>query len=105
MEIIYESFMEIVFSFENFITPRIITAIYWLKIIIIVIIGFSIMFSGIGGNVMYSSGSWHRQSVTFLSFISGTMFIAFGILLARVFSELFWILFRIHAHLNAIRDK
>ena len=105
MEIIYESFMEIVFSFENFITPRIITAIYWLKIIIIVIIGFSIMFSGIGGNVMYSSGSWHRQSVTFLSFISGTMFIVFGILLARMLIELVLVLFRIHDHLKAIRDK
>lgn len=99
------SLWKLFFSFEHFVTPRIITVVYWLQIIMIVIIGFAVMFSGIGGSLMYRAGSWHEQSVTFFSFISGSMIIIFGILLVRVANEFLLVLFRIHDHLKAIRDK
>ena len=34
-------------NFDNFITPRIITIIYWMQIVAVFFIAFNVMFSGI----------------------------------------------------------
>ena len=48
-------------NFDNFITPRIITIIYWLQIAGVAIFSLTIMFSGIGADIYYSGyGSFYR---------------------------------------------
>ena len=93
-------------NFDNFITPRIITIIYWLQIAGVAIFSLMIMFSGIGADIYYSGhGSFYRPSLTFWSFLLGIFFFVIGVLMVRVVNEIVIVLFRIQEHLKAIRKK
>ena len=67
-------------NFDNFITPRIITIIYWMQIVAVFFIAFNVMFSGIGAEIG-------------------------GVLTVRIMNELVIVLFRIQEHLKAIREQ
>jgi hypothetical protein len=71
-------------NFDELITPRIITVIYWIGIVLLVIGGLSSIMGG------------------FLSFIFGIISAAIGLVLWRVWCEVMLILFRIHADLGQI---
>ena len=93
-------------NFDNFITPRIITIIYWMQIVAVFFIAFNVMFSGIGAEIGYAGhGSFNRTSFTFLSFLLGIFTFVAGILTVRVMNELVIVLFRIQEHLKAIREQ
>ena len=93
-------------NFDQFITPRVITVLYWIQIVGVVIIAFSVMFSGIGGGI-YSTGNggFYRSSFTFSSFLAGIFIFVVGVLMVRVMNELIIVLFRIQEHLKAIREE
>ena len=93
-------------NFDNFITPRIITIIYWMQIVAVFFIAFNVMFSGIGAEIGYARhGGFYRPSFTFLSFLLGIFTFVAGILTVRVMNELVIVLFRIQEHLKAIREQ
>ena len=79
------------FLFNEMITPRIITFIYWLLLVVALFSGLSMMFGGMGG-------------MTFGSFISGLLTIAGGALGARIWSELLIVLFKINDNLRRMAD-
>ena len=93
-------------NFDQFITPRVITVLYWIQIVGVVIIAFSVMFSGIGGGIYYTGNSgFYRSSFTFSSFLAGIFIFVVGVLMVRVMNELIIVLFRIQEHLKAIREE
>lgn len=93
-------------NFDNFITPRIITIIYWMQIVAVFFIAFNVMFSGISAEIGYAGhGGFYRPSFTFLSFLLGIFTFVAGILTVRVMNELVIVLFRIQEHLKAIREQ
>ena len=93
-------------NFDQFITPRGITVLYWIQIVGVVIIAFSVMFSGIGGGIYYTgNGGFYRSSFTFSSFLAGIFIFVVGVLMVRVMNELIIVLFRIQEHLKAIREE
>lgn len=93
-------------NFDNFITPRIITIIYWMQIVAVFFIAFNVMFSGIGAEIGYvGHGGFYRPSFTFLSFLLGIFTFVAGILTVRVMNELVIVFFRIQEHLKAIREQ
>ena len=93
-------------NFDQFITPRVITVLYWIQIVGVVIIAFSVMFSGIGGGFYYTrNGGFYRSSFTFSSFLAGIFIFVVGVLMVRVMNELIIVLFRIQEHLKAIREE
>ena len=93
-------------NFDNFITPRIITIIYWMQIVAVFFIVFNVMFSGIGAEIGCAGhGGFYRPSFTFLSFLLGIFTFVAGILTVRVMNELVIVLFRIQEHLKAIREQ
>ena len=72
-------------NFDNFITPRIITIIYWMQIVAVFFIAFNVMFSGIGAEIGYAGhGSFYRPSFTFLSFLLGIFTFVAGVLTVRI---------------------
>ena len=89
-------------NFDQFITPRVITVLYWIQIVGVVIIAFS----GIGGGIYYTgNGGFYRSSFTFSSFLAGIFIFVVGVLMVRVMNELIIVLFRIQEHLKAIREE
>ncbi|GAA0820881.1 hypothetical protein GCM10009111_27040 [Colwellia asteriadis] len=84
--------MRSIFFFDSMLTPKIITFIYWLMLLGVVISGITTMFSGYDG-------------ISFLTFITGFLFIIGGAIGARVWCELMIVLFKIHGNLQKIADK
>lgn len=80
------------FLFNEMITPRIITFIYWLLLLAALGGGLSVMSGGMGG-------------FTFGSFLQGLATMAFGALGARIWSELLIVLFKINDNLRAMAER
>lgn len=89
--------MKNLFTFDEFITPKFITAVYWLMIIFFVFIGINSM--SIAYNPYYGS------SMTFPSFLRGILVIIVGVVFSRISCEIMVIFFRIEEHLRHIRNK
>lgn len=87
------SLLKSVFTFDKFITPKIITVIYILLIIAQVIAGVAFMFSD------------RYRGFTITNFFIGLVVIILGILFIRIFCEVSLIFFRINENLKVIRDK
>ncbi|GGW79173.1 DUF4282 domain-containing protein [Alteromonas halophila] len=79
--------MKSLFFFESMITPKVITFIYWLLLLVAVISGVASMFAGYGG-------------ISFTSFLLGILYIAGGALGARLWCELVIVLFKINSNLS-----
>lgn len=80
-------------NFDKFITPSLVTIIYWLGIASIVVSGlFAILasFSMYGGGISRAIGA--------------LVFIVFGVLMWRIVCEAIILSFRIYGRLTEIRD-
>jgi len=77
------------FFFDAMLTPKLITLIYWLLLLVAVISGLGIMFSG----------------MSFTSFIGGLLTIIIGALFARIWCELLIVLFKINDNIRRLADK
>lgn len=79
-------------SFDEMLTPRLITLLYWLLLLSAVAMGLNIMFGGFGG-------------FSFGGFLAGLATMAGGALAARVWCELLIVLFKMNEALQEIRRK
>lgn len=84
--------MQSVFLFENMLTPKIITAVYWLLLLAAVVAGIQHMFSGFDG-------------FTFGKFVAGIFIAIGGAIGARIWCELLIVLFKMNEALQEIRQK
>jgi Domain of unknown function (DUF4282) len=71
--------------FDKMIMPRVITVIYWLALAGCLIGGLATMFSS--------------------SFLTGLAIIVGGAIAARLYCEIFMVLFKINESLQAIKDR
>lgn len=84
--------MRDVFFFDNMLTPKIITIVYWLLLLAAVIGGIGTMFAGYGG-------------VTASRFLLGLLYIVGGAIGARIWCELLIVLFKMNEALQELRHK
>lgn len=80
--------MRDVLFFDSMLTPKIITLVYWLLLIVV-------LFSGIG--MMIAGG--------FGSFIMGLFTLLAGAVGARIWCELLIVLFKINENMKKVADK
>ena len=83
--------MKDILFFDNMLTPKIITFVYWLILLGVVIFGVGTMF-GYGG-------------FTVGKFFTGLLSIAFGAIVARIWCELSIVLFKMNEALQELRHK
>ena len=84
--------MNDVLSFDKMLTPKIITFVYWLLLLVAVISGLGSMFGGLEG-------------FTFGKFFMGILYAAGGAIAARIWCELLIVLFKMNEALQEIRHK
>ncbi|MFV0449194.1 MAG: DUF4282 domain-containing protein [Vibrio sp.] len=84
--------MKSMFTFDSMLTPKLVTGLYWLLIIIAVISGLGTMFSGYAG-------------LTASSFFLGLITIILGSIGARIWCELMIVVFKINENLQILKDK
>ena len=82
------SFKDLLY-FDEMLTPKIITVIYWLLLFITVVSGLGTMIGGSG----------------IVGFLGGVLLIVFGAIGARVWCEILIVIFKIHQNLKRIADK
>ncbi len=73
--------MKELFFFDKMVTPKIITFVFWLLLVVAVFMGLGAIFGNPGGT-------------TFMNFISGIFLIVAGSIFARIWCELLIVLFR-----------
>jgi hypothetical protein len=87
-----------VLFFDNMLTPKIITAIYWMMLLGALIMGISNMFSG-------GSEYGGRSGVSFQGVVMGFVYIIGGAIGSRIWCELMIVLFKMNEALQVIRNK
>lgn len=87
-------------NFDKMITPVIIKILFYIGIAASVIGGLVMLFGGIISAVQQGSVGPAIGGI-----IGGPLAIVFGILMARVYSELLIVVFEIHQNLVAIKNK
>jgi hypothetical protein len=85
-----EDGMKDLLYFDQMVTPKIITVVYWLLLVLLVISGLTTMFSGYGG-------------ATFGKFLTGLVVIIAGAIGIRIWCELTIVLFKIHENISNFR--
>lgn len=83
--------MKAVFTFNSMLTPKLVTGLYWLLLLVALICGLVTMFSGYYG-------------ITFETFTMGIFTIIGGAFGARIWCELMIVIFKINENLQAIQD-
>ena len=83
--------MKEVLYFDVMLTPRLITFLYWLLLVIAAISGIGAWFSGYGG--------------FFERFMTGLGIMVGGALAARIWCELLIVLFKMNEALQELRKK
>jgi hypothetical protein len=78
--------------FDNMLTPKIITAVYWLLLAASIIGGIGSMFGGYDG-------------FTFWKLIMGIVYAVGGAVASRIWCELLIVLFKMNEALQEIRHK
>ena len=81
--------MRNIFFFDNMLTPKIITLVYWFMLLVVVVSGLGTMFGG--------------RSV--FGLVYGIATIVGGVICARIFCELLIVVFKINEALQDIRQK
>ncbi len=84
--------MKDVLFFDNMLTPKIITFVYWILLIAAVVAGLGSMFGGFGG---FSIGR----------FFMGLLYAVGGAIAARIWCELLIVLFKMNEALQELRHK
>lgn len=86
-------------NFDKMITPTIIKILFYIGLVLSVIAGLVVFFSGIATAI---------NQENFLpalgGLLGGPLAIIVGVLIARVYAELMILAFKIHEHLVAIRN-
>lgn len=84
--------MKNIFFFDSMLTPKIITFVYWMLLLLAVFAGFGSMFAGFGG-------------FSFGKFIAGIAVMIAGAVGARIWCELLIVLFKINDNMKKLADK
>lgn len=84
--------MRDIFHFDQMVTTKVITFVYWLLLLFAVVSGLGAMFGGFGG-------------FTFTKFLTGLAIMIAGGLGARIWCELLIVLFKIHENIKKISDN
>ncbi|MGA7948864.1 MAG: DUF4282 domain-containing protein [Thiobacillaceae bacterium] len=84
--------MKDVLFFDNMLTPKIITFVYWILLFAAVVVGLGSMFGGFGG---FSIGR----------FFMGLLYAIGGAIAARIWCELLIVLFKMNEALQELRHK
>lgn len=77
-------------NFDNFITPKFISVLYWILLAVIVLSGLSFMFT---------------SRLGFAGFLIGLVIILLGALFTRIYCELLMVVFSMNNHLKKINEK
>lgn len=83
--------MRDIFYFDKMLTPKIITIVYWVMLVVAVIGGLASMFRGYG--------------LSLGSFIMGIVYAIVGVVFARIWCELLIVLFKMNEALQEMRHK
>ncbi|MBN2655144.1 MAG: DUF4282 domain-containing protein [Nitrospirae bacterium] len=81
--------MKEILFLNSLLTPRLITVLYWIMLLIVLVSGLSIAFN--------------PQS--FSAFLFGILTIIGGVISVRVFCELLIVIFKIHDNTKKIADR
>lgn len=84
--------MRDVLFFDNMLTPKIITIVYWLLLLAAVVGGLGSMFGGYSG-------------FTVGKFFMGLFYVAGGAIAARIWCELLIVMFKMNEALQEMRHK
>lgn len=84
--------MKDILSFDTMLTPKIITFVYWLLLLVAVVTGLGTMFAGYDG-------------FTISKFFMGVLYAVGGSLAARIWCELLIVLFKMNEALQELRHK
>jgi uncharacterized protein DUF4282 len=80
-----------IFFFDNMLTPKVITFVYWVLLLVAIIGGIGSWFVGFG--------------FTFMQFLTGLGIIIGGVVGARISCELLIVLFKMNEALQELRNK
>jgi hypothetical protein len=83
--------MRDVLFFDKMVTPKIITFIHWVMLVVIAISGLVWLFAGAGG--------------FFVRFLGAVVGVAFGAIAVRIWCELLIVHFKMNEALQPIRQK
>lgn len=83
--------MKSVLFFNSMLTPKLVTGLYWLLLLIVLFSGLGSMFLGYRG-------------LTFQSFSIGLLTILGGAIGARIWCELMIVIFKINENLQFLKD-
>lgn len=78
------------FFFDEMLTPKVITILYWLALLYVAVNGLSIMFAG--------------KEMTFDKFTGGLGVMIGGLIAARIGSELLIIVFKINENIQSLAE-
>lgn len=81
--------MKDIFLFDSMLTPKIITFVYWLLLLVVLRHALEMMFGGYGG-------------VSFAKLIDGIAILVGGGVGARICSEILIVIFKIHENIEDI---
>jgi hypothetical protein len=84
--------MRDILFFDKMVTPKIITFVYWVLLLVVVVSGLETMFGGLGG---FTGGK----------FFIGLFYIVGGAVAARIWCELLIVLFKMNEALQELRNK
>lgn len=82
--------MRDILSFDKMLTPKLITFVYWLLLLLSVLLGLGVMF---------------HDGLTFSSFLLGLVSFVASAVGSRVWCELLIIFFKMNEALQALKDK
>jgi Domain of unknown function (DUF4282) len=82
--------MRNVFFFDTMLTPKVITFVFWLMLLVVAVTGLGFMFGG---------------GLTFVKFLMGLLTIAGGAVGARIWCEILIVMFKIHENIKKLADK
>ncbi len=82
--------MKNLFFFDTMLTPKVITFVFWLMLLLVAVSGLGTMFAG---------------GLTFLKFIFGLLVTASGAVGARISCEILIVMFKIHENIKKLADK
>jgi hypothetical protein len=79
------------FFFDEMLTPKVITILYWVALLYVAATGLSVMFAG--------------DKMTFAKFAGGLGVVIGGAIAARIASELLVAVFKINENLQSLADR
>jgi hypothetical protein len=83
--------MQGLLNFDDMLTPKIITIVYWIALVGVVLSGLFTIFGGAGNFLM--------------NLLMGLLIIVFGGLLVRIYCELMIVLFKINENIKRLADR